>query len=35
MPRSLWISNLAEEQVTAVSGPIDVPAYGLISLRVE
>lgn len=34
-PNNIWISNLAEEKVTAVQGPIDVPAYGLITLRVE
>ena len=32
MPRSVWISNLAEEPVARVNGAIDVPAYGLITL---
>jgi hypothetical protein len=35
MPRSVWISNLAEEPVARVNGAIDVPAYGLITLRAE
>ena len=34
-PASVWISNLAEEPLTAVVGPIDVPACGLVTLRAE
>jgi len=34
-PEILWISNLAEEPITAVTGPVDVPAYGLVTLRAE
>ena len=34
-PKAVWISNLAEERVAAVSGAVDVPAYGLITLRAE
>lgn len=34
-PKAVWISNLAEEPVAAVAGAVDVPAYGLITLRVE
>jgi len=34
-PKAVWISNLAEEKVAAVSGAVDVPAYGLITLRAE
>ena len=34
-PKSVWISNLAEEKVAAVTDAVDVPAYGLITLRAE
>ena len=34
-PTAVWISNLAEEPVAAVAGPIDVPAWGLVTLRAE
>jgi hypothetical protein len=34
-PKAVWISNLAEEPVAAATGVIDVPAYGLITLRAE
>jgi hypothetical protein len=34
-PRNVWISNLAEQKVAAITGAIDVPACGLISLRAE
>ena len=34
-PKSVWISNLAEQKVAAINGAIDVPACGLISLRAE
>jgi alpha-mannosidase len=34
-PDNVWISNLAEEKLTAVQGPIDVPGYGLLILRAE
>jgi len=33
--KAVWISNLAEEPVARASGTIEVPAYGLITLRVE
>jgi hypothetical protein len=34
-PQRMWISNLAEEKVSAIAGVVDVPAYGLITLRAE
>ena len=34
-PKTLWISNLAEEPVADVTGTVDVPAYGIVTLRVE
>jgi len=30
----VWMSNLAEEQGSPVAGPVDVPAYGMVTLRV-
>jgi hypothetical protein len=30
----LWMSNLAEEQGSPVTGPVDVPPYGMVTLRV-
>jgi alpha-mannosidase len=34
-PKTISLSNLAEEAVTPASGPIDVPAMGLVTLRAE
>jgi alpha-mannosidase len=34
-PRTIWMSNLAEEPVAAVAGAVHVPAFGLVTLRVE
>jgi alpha-mannosidase len=34
-PKATWLSNVAEEPVTAVNGPIAVPANDVISVRVE
>ena len=34
-PKSVWISNLAEDRCKAVTGPIDVPAFGIVTLRAE
>ena len=34
-PEAVWISNLAEEPVEAVTGPVEVPAFGLVTLRAE
>ncbi|NUQ62614.1 MAG: hypothetical protein HUU20_09005 [Pirellulales bacterium] len=34
-PRTIWLSNLAEEPVAAVEGAVHVPAFGLVTLRVE
>jgi len=34
-PKKTWLSNLAEEQVGKVARPIDVPAWGIVTLRAE
>ena len=34
-PKAVWLSDLSEQPQTAVSGPIDVPARGVVTLRVE
>ncbi|MCE5269204.1 MAG: hypothetical protein LLG00_15110 [Planctomycetaceae bacterium] len=34
-PKAMYLSNLAEEQGQQLSGPIDVPAWGLITIRAE
>ena len=34
-PKAVWMSNLAEEPGAAVTGAVDVPAYGLVTLRVD
>ena len=34
-PKSVRLSNLAEEPLSEVTGPIDVPAWGLVTLRAE
>jgi alpha-mannosidase len=31
----LWMSNLSEEQGPPVTGPVDVPPYGMVTLRVD
>jgi alpha-mannosidase len=34
-PKNVWISNLTEEPIAAVAGAVDVPALGIVTLRVE
>jgi alpha-mannosidase len=34
-PKALWISNLAEEPLRRVSGPVEIPASGLVTLRAD
>ena len=34
-PKAVWISNLAEEQGKEVAGPVEVPAFGVVTLRAE
>ncbi|MGO8747734.1 MAG: glycosyl hydrolase-related protein [Thermoguttaceae bacterium] len=35
VPKTVWISNLAEEQGQVVTGPVEVPALGIVTLRAE
>jgi hypothetical protein len=34
-PKSLWLSDLTETPRTRIDGPVDVPAFGLVTLRAE
>ena len=34
-PKQVFLSNLAEEKGKAVTLPIDIPAWGIVTLRVE
>jgi alpha-mannosidase len=34
-PNAAWISNLAEEEGQVVTGPVEVPAFGIVTLRAE
>jgi hypothetical protein len=31
---TVWMSNIAEQQGPQVAGPVDVPPYGMVTLRV-
>ena len=35
VPKTISISNLAEEPQSKVTGPIDVPAFGIVTVRAE
>ena len=34
-PKAVFLSDLSEKPGTAVQGPIEVPAFGLVTLRAE
>jgi alpha-mannosidase len=34
-PDTVWLSNLAEEKVSEISGPIEMAGYGIVTLRVS
>ena len=34
-PKATWISSVAEERGEPVTGPIDVPGFGIVTLRAE
>jgi alpha-mannosidase len=34
-PESVWLSDLSEKRGAQVTGPIDVPAWGVVTLRAE
>jgi hypothetical protein len=34
-PKAVWLSDTSEKPVRKLSGPLEVPAYGLVTLRVD
>ena len=34
-PKAVWLSNLAEDQGARITGPVDVPAHGIVTLRAD
>ena len=34
-PKQLWLSDTSERPVQKIDGPIDVPAWGLLTVRAE
>jgi hypothetical protein len=34
-PKAVWLSDLSESPLARLAGPIDVPAFGLVTLRAE
>ena len=34
-PKKIWLSNTGEKPFWKLAGPVEVPAYGLVTLRVE
>lgn len=34
-PKTMWLSNLSEKPLRKIEGPIEVPASGIVTLRVE
>ncbi|MHC4124733.1 MAG: glycosyl hydrolase-related protein, partial [Planctomycetota bacterium] len=34
VPETIWLSNLAEEQVSKITGPIDMATYEIVTLRI-
>ncbi len=34
-PRAIWISDTSEQPREAITGPVQVPAYGIVTLRAE
>ncbi|HEY5910177.1 MAG TPA: glycosyl hydrolase-related protein, partial [Verrucomicrobiae bacterium] len=35
LPTEIWVSNAGEKPVSRVSGAVDLPAYGLVTLRAD
>jgi hypothetical protein len=33
-PKTLWLSNLAEEEVSKITGPMDMAAYEIVTMRI-
>ena len=34
-PQARWLSDASEKPVRPLAGPIDVPAYGIVTVRAE
>jgi alpha-mannosidase len=34
-PKTVWLSNFAEEQISKITGPIEMTAYEIVTLRVS
>jgi alpha-mannosidase len=34
-PKTVWLSNLAEEKTSKITGPIEIAAYEIVTLRVS
>jgi len=33
-PKTVWLSNFAEEKISKISGPIEMDAYEIVTLRI-
>jgi alpha-mannosidase len=33
-PKTVWLSNLAEERISKINGPIEMSSYEIVTLRV-
>ncbi len=34
-PKTVWLSNLAEKELSKITGPIDIAPYEIVTLRVQ
>ena len=34
-PQAMWVSDASEKPLRPLAGPIDVPAYGIVTVRAE
>jgi alpha-mannosidase len=34
VPKTVWLSNLAEEKISKITGPIEMAAYEIVTLRI-
>jgi hypothetical protein len=35
VPKTIWLSNFAEEKISKITGPIEMTAYEIVTLRVS
>jgi alpha-mannosidase len=35
VPKSVWASDASEKPLKPITGPVEVPAYGLVTIRAE